>query len=213
MTHVQRERAREIESRRQQPPCVRRQPEQRAEWEHARVFAKGVIAIPRLCGDEKIPRDLARFHGPDFRQDVHYEHSLDELDRLLREQLAPLGALSGVPALPPYFVPRLAELEALQDLVLADTRQPVALGPNERVFSVVGMAGAGKSVLAAALTGSLESMTRDEAKDSVAGLGAKVSESVSGKTDYVVVGAEPGSKADKARTLGVTTIGEKDFSR
>ena len=61
------------------------------------------------------------------------------------------------------------------------------------------------------VTGSLESMTRDEAKDSLAGLGAKVSESVSGKTDYVVVGAEPGSKADKARTLGVTTIGKKEF--
>jgi len=42
-------------------------------------------------------------------------------------------------------------------------------------------------------------------------LGAKVSESVSRKTDYVVIGAEPGSKADRARALGVTTLGEKQL--
>jgi DNA ligase (NAD+) len=63
------------------------------------------------------------------------------------------------------------------------------------------------------LTGSLESMTRDEAKNRLAALGAKTSESVSGKTDYVIVGAEPGSKADRARELGVTTLGEKEFLR
>ena len=61
------------------------------------------------------------------------------------------------------------------------------------------------------LTGSLESMSRDEAKDRLAGLGAKVTESVSRRTDCVVVGADPGSKADKARELGVKMIGEKEF--
>ncbi|HEU0201863.1 MAG TPA: BRCT domain-containing protein [Burkholderiaceae bacterium] len=62
-------------------------------------------------------------------------------------------------------------------------------------------------------TGGLESMTRDEAKNRLAELGAHISESVSPKTDYVVVGAEPGSKADKARALGVTTIDERQFLR
>jgi DNA ligase (NAD+) len=61
------------------------------------------------------------------------------------------------------------------------------------------------------LTGSLESMTRDEAKTRLVELGATVSDSVSKKTDYVVVGAEPGSKADKARALGVKTIDERHF--
>lgn len=54
-------------------------------------------------------------------------------------------------------------------------------------------------------------VTRDEAKDRLAALGAKVSESVSRKTDYVVVGAEPGTKADKARALGVAMLDEQEF--
>src|SRR5574338_1279583 len=61
------------------------------------------------------------------------------------------------------------------------------------------------------LTGSLASMTRDEAKDRLAQLGARVTESVSKQTDYVVVGAEPGSKADRVRALGVAMLGERQF--
>lgn len=58
------------------------------------------------------------------------------------------------------------------------------------------------------LTGSLESMTRDEAKARLQALGAKVTGSVSGKTDFVVVGADPGSKYDKAVELGVAVLDE-----
>jgi DNA ligase (NAD+) len=61
------------------------------------------------------------------------------------------------------------------------------------------------------LTGGLASMTRDEAKNRLTALGAKVSESVSRNTDYVVVGTDPGSKADKARALGVRMMDEKEF--
>ncbi len=61
------------------------------------------------------------------------------------------------------------------------------------------------------LTGGLETMTRDQAKQKIRGLGGDISESVSSKTDYVVVGSEPGSKADKAKKLGVKTISEKEF--
>jgi DNA ligase (NAD+) len=61
------------------------------------------------------------------------------------------------------------------------------------------------------LTGTLESMTRDEAKARLEEKGAKVSGSVSAKTDYVVVGADPGSKADKARELGVAILDEAAF--
>lgn len=61
------------------------------------------------------------------------------------------------------------------------------------------------------LTGELESMSRDEAKEKIRGLGGEVSSSVSKKINYVVAGANPGSKFDKAEKLGVRIINEKEF--
>ena len=60
-------------------------------------------------------------------------------------------------------------------------------------------------------TGSLETMTRHEAKARAEALGAKVAELVSRKTDYVVVGADAGSKATKAAALGVTILTERGW--
>ena len=67
---------------------------------------------------------------------------------------------------------------------------------------------AGKTIV---LTGTLASMTREEATDKLTALGANVTSGVSKKTDYVVVGENPGSKLRRARVLGVEILDEKEF--
>ncbi len=61
------------------------------------------------------------------------------------------------------------------------------------------------------ITGVLDSMSRDEAKKKIKELGGKVTEAVSKQTSYVVVGSEPGSKKEKAETLGIKILSEKEF--
>jgi DNA ligase (NAD+) len=61
------------------------------------------------------------------------------------------------------------------------------------------------------VTGSLEGFSRDEAKEAILSRGGKAAGTVSKKTDYVVVGENAGSKADKARELGLTILDEAGF--
>lgn len=61
------------------------------------------------------------------------------------------------------------------------------------------------------LTGTLSSLTRDQAQERIRSLGGEVSSSVSSKTDYVVAGENPGSKYDRAVGLGVAVLDEKEF--
>ncbi len=63
------------------------------------------------------------------------------------------------------------------------------------------------------LTGTLSSMTRDEAGEKIKQMGGKVSSSVSKKTSYVVAGENPGSKLDKAQNLGVIILNEDEFNK
>ena len=63
------------------------------------------------------------------------------------------------------------------------------------------------------LTGTLAKYTRDEARKMIEDAGGKVTGSVSKKTDYVIAGADAGSKLDKAKELGVPVIDEKEMEK
>jgi DNA ligase (NAD+) len=121
----------------------------------------------------------------------------------------------------------LAELEAVSDIgpivaahinaffrqahnrqVIADLRAQGVKWPDPPPEASGSKAFAGMTIV---LTGSLEAMTREEAKEQIHSLGGKVAGSVSRKTGLVVFGENAGSKLEKARKLGVQTIGEKDF--
>ncbi len=80
----------------------------------------------------------------------------------------------------------------------------------EEVQEVRDLRLAGKTFV---ITGTLASMSRDEAKEKLEALGAKVSGSVSAKTSYVIVGADPGSKYEKAKSLGVAILDEEGFKK
>jgi DNA ligase (NAD+) len=82
--------------------------------------------------------------------------------------------------------------------------------PRTRVVAPVDSPLAGKQVV---LTGTLQSMSRDEAKAKLRALGAKVAGSVSKKTDIVVAGENAGSKLDKAVSFGITVWEEAELLR
>ncbi|MCX5844230.1 MAG: helix-hairpin-helix domain-containing protein, partial [Deltaproteobacteria bacterium] len=62
------------------------------------------------------------------------------------------------------------------------------------------------------LTGILEHLKRDEAKSKIEALGGRVSGSVSGRTDFIVVGSEPGNKLSEAMRLGIKVLNENEFT-
>jgi DNA ligase (NAD+) len=94
-------------------------------------------------------------------------------------------------------------VEALDDLLAEVTVEPFV-----RSAAADGSPVAGKTVV---FTGSLERMTRNEAKALAERLGAKVAGSVSKKTDYVIAGADAGSKLAKAREAGVMVLTEEEW--
>ena len=63
------------------------------------------------------------------------------------------------------------------------------------------------------VTGTLPNFSRDDAKDFIENNGGKVTDSVSKKTSYLVLGENPGSKFDKAKSLGVKIIDEAELKK
>jgi WD40 repeat protein len=122
-----------------------------SEWQHALLFAKGVVPLLRLGDFDVLPEDLSRLHCVDSRASRPYDQTLAEVVRLLKEPIPPLGPLlTQVPSLPPHFQPRRGDLERLAASVLDDVQRPTVITSPRQVSALQGMGGIGKSVLAAA---------------------------------------------------------------
>lgn len=123
-------------------------------------------------------------------------------DETAREELLAIDGIGGAveEALRHFFA------EEHNRKVLADLVPHLTIADAKAVASDSPVAG--KTIV---FTGTLEQMTRDEAKAKAESLGAKVSGSVSKRTDFVVVGADAGSKAKKAAELGVTILTESQW--
>jgi DNA ligase (NAD+) len=131
-----------------------------------------------------------------------------KLEKLLD---ASVDEIQLVPDVGPVVAAHVAAFVASPDhrKVIARLRKEgVAWADVERP-SVEGQPFAGMTFV---ITGTLESMSREEAQEALIALGAKVSGSVSKKTRYVVAGADPGSKLKKATELGVEVLDEAQFT-
>jgi DNA ligase (NAD+) len=131
--------------------------------------------------------------------------SVDNLARQSVEDLTEVHEIGPIVAQSIYnFFHNPKNLKVLEKLKRGGVKFPVEKAKaKETVFS-------GKTFV---LTGGLDSFTRDEARKLIEDLGGRVSSSVSKKTDFVVVGKDPGSKYDNALKLGVKTISEDEFEK
>lgn len=136
-------------------------------------------------------------------------HRFQSMDALMQASFEELQGVQGVG-------PRIAEsvrrfVEDAHNAKIIDRLKKAGLQFEEkRRRGVKQSALTGKTVV---LTGTLLSFTREQAKQMIQDAGGHVAASVSSKTDYVVVGADAGSKLDKATKLGIQTIGEEEFIR
>jgi DNA ligase (NAD+) len=157
--------------------------------------SRGLARLLFALGIRYVGENVARILAMEF----------GSMARLLQAVRPELAAVHGIG-------PRIAESVALY----------LEQAENRRLIEALGAVGVrmeeersrgpkpllGKTLV---LTGTLAQMTRDEAKAAIQALGGKVTSSVSRKTDYVVVGAEPGAKAAEAERLGVPTLDEAAF--
>jgi DNA ligase (NAD+) len=124
---------------------------------------------------------------------------------------APIEALQTVPDIGPVVAASVHEFsEVPENRALVKRLREAGVNMESQLSEESGRPGplAGQTVV---ITGALASMSRDEAAAALVALGAKVTGSVSRKTSFVVVGADAGTKLEKARELGIETLDEPAF--
>ena len=177
----------------------------------AAIAASKAQPLSRLLfglGIRHVGEEAARLLARRFRTlaalagDLHDPHGAGAADRDTIEEIHGIGpAIADSVA---AYLRDAATRRMLARLVAAgvNTEEP-ADAPTSGVFT-------GKTVV---ITGTLPTLSRNEAKQRVIAAGGKVTDSVSKATSLVVVGADAGSKLDKARALGVETIDEAELLR
>ena len=158
------------------------------------IFALGIRNV-----GEATAKDLARHFGT--------------LDALLQ---ADATALQAVPDVGPVVAESILQFlgEAHNRDVLTQLVAPLEQGGAGIVLEQTAPLSAEQQPMAGktfVLTGTLPTLSRDQAKALIESAGGKVAGSVSKKTDYVVVGEEAGSKLEKAQSLGITLLGEQEL--
>jgi DNA ligase (NAD+) len=161
------------------------------------IFALGIRHV-----GETTARLLARFYGT---IDAFLTAMREAAEGKDTDAFKELDAIEGIgevvaEAIADFFA-EPHNVRVVEDLLKEVTPEPLAVRDTSSPVS-------GKTVV---FTGTLETLTRSEAKAQAERLGAKVAGSVSKKTDYVVAGADSGSKLAKARELGVAIIDEQGW--
>ena len=157
--------------------------------------ARGLAPLLFALGIRYVGENVARILAGEFG-------SMDRLSRASEEELAAVHGIG----------PRIAASVALF-FQQAENRHFITLLRQAGVKMEEESSTGPKPLLGKTfvLTGGLTHMTRDEAKAAIQRLGGRVTASVSKKTDYVVVGTDPGSKHEDAKRLRVPTLDEKAF--
>ncbi len=173
------------------------------------IRARRTIALERFIfalGIRRIGEANAKLLARHYGNYAHWRDQMRKATTIGSDERLALGSILGIG---PSIAEELAEffgeernVEALDGLARELTIEDAAIA--EAADSPV----AGKTVV---FTGTLETMTRPEAKARAESLGAKVTDSVSKKTDIVVVGADAGSKARKAAELGIKIFTEAEW--
>src|SRR5439155_3660101 len=132
------------------------------------------------------------------------------IDPLLEASEERLNAVEGIGPIMAHdiheFFQNEAERKTIDELRAAGVKMTEDVAPKPKGGPDL----SGKTFV---VTGTLQNYKRDEIEALIRKLGGKVAGSVSKKTDYLVAGAEPGSKLEKAKTLRVAIISEEDFDK
>ncbi|MGC9270189.1 NAD-dependent DNA ligase LigA, partial [Acidiphilium sp.] len=174
----------------------------------AAIEARRTIPLARFIfalGIRRIGDANARLLARHYTSYTNWHHQMRAACTIGSDARLELGSISGIG---PSIAEELAGFFAEPHNISLLDRLVAPLTITDETPPTAHNALSGKTIV---FTGTMQTMSRPEAKARAETLGAKVTESVSKNTDYVVIGTDAGSKAAKAATLGLTTLTETQF--